>query len=102
MRSHGDVTVGLAAARCVAGPSAGHGGPQNCPYSVGPPQRQVPGSWYEPATRKGVGCRLGGSIFKIAFQTKGQVYYSAEVRGHESHKAASAEDAASEVSMVQV
>ena len=28
----------------------------------------------------------------------GQVYYSAEVRGHESHKAASAASAASEVS----
>ena len=35
---------------------------------------------YEPAARKGVECRLGGSILKIAFHQNGQVQLMAHAR----------------------
>ncbi len=37
---------------------------------MAPAVRSDSDTWYEPATRKGVECRLGGSVIKIAFPPK--------------------------------
>ncbi len=48
---------------------------------------ELPVSWYEPAARKGVECRLGGSIIKIASRSSpsgdadGTVVYRFEKKG---------------------